>query len=517
MPFSVYSLRDVRNLRVSVSELRSGSYRIGPEDLDLRLVTEWAMRYPRYTSDTYRRIPELLEAVTRNSFPAHTSQRYWLTVRTPDNAPAGLYTGTVTLYDDISDRATRLPVRFRVLDFRLQRDPAKRYSVYYYDLHYQFPGMTNELLARAMHNDYTAMQEHGIDMFPTIPLMETFNEQGQPEVAIRNPQAIDKMIEMGFQGPIPLIGGIPHFYRTFVPGGTRGGHWVADKFPETDDLYHAVEAAFRKLRLDFEARGWPEPVVCPMDEVAVTSAEFAARVNAAIRRAGIRTYKTKDPTAPDAEIYRRLDALDVWCSQPFALPYDQIVSDTRYEYWSYPNHNAGERKDRDIMHRGGRMTYGYGLWRSGYTTLIPWHWRWKPGRQDGFDYLSGPRTSGCGTRMDEEGNVIPAVYWSCFREGYDDLRYLYTLQQAVHDRRDATDPRVRVLVEEGLALIQEIWNSVPAEKLYLANNSWSDEQFAATRWRIARLISALQAFPAPDRGHAPSVMADPESASESAP
>jgi hypothetical protein len=22
------------------------------------------------------------------------------------------------------------------------------------------------------------------------------------------------------------------------------------------------------------------------------------------------------------------------------------------------------------------MTYGFGFWRSGYTTLIPWHWNW---------------------------------------------------------------------------------------------------------------------------------------------
>lgn len=510
MPFSVYALRDIRNMRAELSDLRCGASRIGTDRLDLRLVTEWPMRYPRYTSDTWRRVPELLEKANAASFASGTCQRYWLTIHTPEDAQPGLYSGHVTLYDDLSGGAVRLPILFRVLDFRLLRDPAKRYSVYAKvdDLHQPPPVREGERLAQAMRADYAAMQAHGIDMFPTVQLLETRNEQGEPEVAVRTPQAIDAMIAAGFKGPVPLTGGIPHFYKKYVPAGTRGSHWTIDKMPENDAIYDAVERAFRKLRAEFETRGWPEPIVCPMDEVAASSADFAARVYAAVRRAGVRTYITKDPTAPDAEIYRRLDAVDVWCSQPFSVPYAQAVSDTRYGYWSYPNHNAGEMKDREVMQRGGRMTYGFGFWRSGYTALIPWHWRWTAGGKDPFDYLNS-KQSGCGTRVDEADDIIPALYWSCFREGYDDARYLYTLQQAIHDRRDLADPRVRALVAQGRQLLQEIWDTLPAEARYLAHNTWPDAQFGATRWRLATLTSALLKFPAPPgQGAAPSVLAD---------
>jgi hypothetical protein len=508
LSFSVYALRDILNMRVELSDLRCGTSRISADRLDLRLVTEWAMRYPRYTSDTWRRIPELLEKVTASSFASGTCQRYWLTLHTPEDAQPGLYSGCATICDDLSGRAVRLPILFRVLNFRLLRDPAKRYSVYAYDLHQQLPGREGERLERAMQSDYAAMRAYGIDMFPTIPLMETRGERGEPEVAIRNPHAIDAMIAAGFQGPIPLIGGVHHFYQTHVPGGTKGSHWVVDKFPANDAIYEAVEHAFRKLRAEFERRGWPEPVVCPMDEVAASSADFAARIYAAIRRAGLRTYITKDPDAPDAEIYRRLDAVDIWCSQPFSMPYDKAVSDTRYGYWSYPNHNAGEMKDREVMQRGGRMTYGFGLWRSGYTALIPWHWRWTSDGKDPFDYLAS-RQSGCGTRIDEADEVIPTVYWSCFREGYDDARYLYTLQQALDDRRDLPDPRVRQLVSQGQRLLQEVWDTIPIETRYLAHNTWPDTQFGAVRWSLASLTSELLRIPAAKCRQCPSVLADP--------
>ncbi|MDZ4197935.1 MAG: hypothetical protein U1E27_01475, partial [Kiritimatiellia bacterium] len=300
-------------------------------------------------------------------------------------------------------------------------------------------------------------------------------------------------------------------YRHFVPDGVMGSHSTISKMPETDAIYEAIESAFRKLRQEADRRGWPEIVVCPMDEVAPSSAEFGARVHAAVRRGGFRTFATKNPAAADSAIYRSHDAIDIWCGQPYSIPYEQAISDPRYEYWSYPNHNVGERKEPNDMGRGGRMTYGFGYWRSGYTGLIPWNWRWVargPSPRDPFDYLESPLHSGCGTRMDEQQNVIPNVTWACLREGYDDARYLYTLQQAVFDRRDTSDPAVRALVQEGQNLIQELWDAIPNHTRYLAANSWTDEQMIAARWRIAQLTEALLKHPATQRDEAPSVLAD---------
>jgi hypothetical protein len=506
--FSIYPLRDIKNMRVQVSDLRSGENVIGQKDLDLRLVTEWKIRYPNYSSkDTYQQMPELLEAVTVNSFSKGECQRYWLKVHVPQAAGPGIYTGCFTISDDAAQKTVLLPIKLRVLGYKLLQDPAKRYSVYYYQNDQLLREMPDELLKQALKNDYASMREYGIDTIPTMTVSTRKGKDGALEVYIPRPEAIDTMLSLGFTGPIPLIGGIPEFYRKHVPGGKIGSHWAIDKLPANDAVYQEIEEAFRKLRLECEAKGWPELICCPLDEVAPSSADFSAKVFAAIRKSGMKTYITKDPMAADAVVYRKLDAVDAWCSQPFAMPYEKIIADKRYEYWSYPNHVAGEIKDRVTMQKGGRMTYGFGFWRSGYTLLVPWMWRWTTCKADQFDYLRGSH-SGCGNRIDEQGNIIPAVYWECFREGKDDLRYLYTLQQAVYERKNAQDPACRALVSQGQALIRHLWDSIVPREKYLSSNMWTDEQFTVARWQLADLTDKLLKFPAANKGIAPSVMAD---------
>ena len=230
--------------------------------------------------------------------------------------------------------------------------------------------------------------------------------------------------------------------------------------------------------------------------------EFGTKVYAAVKAAGLRTYATKDPVGADAADYAPY--LDIWCSQPYSVPYERIASQNRYEYWCYPNHNAGEIKDRRVMCKGGRMTYGFGFWRSGYTTLIPWHWAW-PSEPDPFDYLRG-RFSGCGQRVDDDGEVIPAVYWACFREGYDDARYLYTLQQAIVEREGSKNPACLAAVRQGRRLLQETWDAIRVQPKYLAEGMWPSEEFDAVRWRLVTQTARLLEYPAVTNAVAPSVL-----------
>lgn len=510
--FSVYPLRDIKNMRVKISDLKNGDSVIGQKDLDLRLVTSWNMRYPLYVSkDTYQNVPELLEAVTVNSFAEGECQRYWLTVHAPTNAKPGIYTGEFTISDDATKKAVRLPVTFRVLDYALQQDPAKRYSVYYDHNDNLLRNMPESMVDTITGNEYSAMQKYGIDMFPTIACYARTEKNGTLELYIPHPEAVEKMIRAGFKGPIPLIAeAIPDFYKKYVPGGKIGGHFTLSEMPSNDAIYKEIEQAFRKLNLECKAKGWPELICCPVDEPNIASADFVSKVYAAVRKSGMKTFITKDPTSADVNVFRKRDAIDAWCSQPFSMPYEKVIADKRYEYWSYPNHSAGEIKDRVTMQKGGRMTYGFGFWRSGYTVLIPWHWRWTAWKGEQFNYLSHPTISGCGCRIDEQGNVIPAIYWECFREGRDDARYVYTLEQAIYERRNSQDPRCRELIKQGEALLQRIWDSIIPQQKYMIGDMWPDKQFTVARWQLAGLTEKLLKFPATDKGNAPSVMVNTE-------
>ena len=501
LTFSIYPVRKLENLKVRCSPLTCDGGEIPDSAITVRLATYWNVGYPRYTSrSTYRRTPELLERVTVHSCPQGECQRYWLQVYVSEDAQPGLYRGIVSVWDDGFDQAVRIPVSLRVLPFRLDKDPAKHYSTYYYVRNRtQYAGKSDSFIRDAAAAEYRAMVVYGQCMAPTMQL--ACDQDGT--ISLPYPEELDRMLAAGLSGPVPVTGGnvIARFYRTTTPDGERGSHWQISKLPPPE-FYEKITAAFQAFEITRKANGWPEFVCCPIDEVTASRKEFGAKVYAAVKSAGIRTYATKDPTAADAAPYRPY--IDIWCSQPYSAPYEKIVAQDRYEYWCYPNHNAGEIKDRRVMCKGGRMTYGFGFWRSGYTTLIPWNWSWTPG-DDQFDYLRGSR-SGCGQRIDEEGEVIPAVYWDCFREGNDDARYIYTLQQAVFQREGAPDAECRLAVARAKDLLQSTWDAIHVQQKYLADGMWPSEEFNTRRWLLAQTIAELLQYPPVRTDAAPSVL-----------
>jgi hypothetical protein len=503
--FSLYPVRDLKNLRVRVSDLRGPNGATIPQSaIDLRLLTYWNIGFPRYSSrETYRRLPELLEHVTQHSSPARECQRWWITLHAPQNARPGLYHGKVTVWDDISSNAVEIPLQFRVFGFSLLSDPKKHFSVYYeYHNKAMLQGKSKAFIRRATDAEYQSMANHGLNMFPTLYLRY---DRKRKAITVRGIEDLKRMKAAGLRGPIPVLGGnvIAALYSDATNGGKRGSHWKIDKIPP-ESFYTEITQVFKKLERLRRAKRWPEFVCCPLDEVDASRSEFGVKVYQAVRDAGFRTYATKNPLSSDAQHYR--PAVDIWCSQPYAIPYEKIITQKRFEYWSYPNHNAGEIKNRKVMCKGGRMTYGFGFWRSGYTTLIPWHWAWTPG-EDAFDYLRGER-SGCGQRIDEEGKIIPSVYWECFREGYDDQRYLYTLQQSIWERSNTRSKKCRLALKKAQSLLQKIWDDIDVQQKYLNENMWPSKDFNKRRWELAMMIKALRQFPATrtDRSSAPSVL-----------
>jgi len=501
LTLALYPVRPLQNLRVRVSSLRCAAGEIPAGGIHVRLATYWNVGYPAYTTlNTYRRVPELLERVTLHSSPAGECQRYWLTVHVPDDAKPGLYQGTVTVWDDGYGQAVEIPLALRVLGFSLQKDPGKHFSAYFYVRNKAlYQGRDEAFIRKAADKDYQAMVDFGLDMLPTLYLR---CDDGK-RIAVAEAEELEHMLAVGLKGPAPVTADnvIARLYRDTTPGGKRESHWRVNPLPPPL-FYERVTELFRSFETERRAKGWPEFICCPIDEVDASCKEFGARVYAAVKAAGLRTYATKDPVGADAADYA--PHLDVWCSQPYSVPYEQIVAQNRYEYWCYPNHNAGEIKDRQTMCKGGRMTYGYGLWRSGYTTLIPWHWCW-PSEPDPFDYLRG-RFSGCGQRVDADGEVIPAVYWVCFREGYDDARYLYTLQQAIVQREGSMDPACLAAVAEGRRLLQETWDAIRVQPRYLAEGMWPSEEFDAIRWGLAAQTARLLQHPATGTAMTPAAL-----------
>ncbi|MCL2709848.1 MAG: hypothetical protein FWE95_03110 [Planctomycetaceae bacterium] len=499
--FAVYALREMKDFRVVVSPLMNDAGQEIPADhLDLRLVTEYPIGFPAYTSPqnakTYRMTPELLERVNVvESIPSGESRRFWIIMRVPADAEPGIYRGSVTMYDEANEQALRIPLSLRVLGFSLLRDPTRHYTAYAYNSPREYFNARGETLARYRTNEYKAMLDYGFDMMPTVYLRAFPNAQGDFDIRFQEPEIIDMLLELGFTGPIVAVdAGFSSFYRKYVPGSTIESHFVVNKHPETDEVYEKFEKALREFKQTVDGK-YPEIIIGPIDEPSPASGEIAIKALQAVQKAGFRSYMTVDSASPTAEMMREHNAVDIYCMQPYSLSFDQVMADTRYEYWLYPNHNATEIRDTTIMQKGGRMTYGYGKWRSGYKVTIPWHWRWVINNEDPFDYLRGRGMSGSGNRMDEDGNVIPAVYWECFREGYDDYRYVYTLQQRIIERENHPNQDCQRVVAEARKFVEDLWLDIEVQPKYLKTEFWDDKQFDAYRWQAARFIETLLKYP----------------------
>ncbi len=507
LTFSIYPIRDLKNLHVTVSDLKSAKGDVLKKtEIDVRLITYWNIGYPFYTShSTYRRVPELLEKVTVHSSPAFECQRWWLTVHVPEKSVPGIYKGEITVSDD-SANPIKIPVRFRVLGFNLLSDPQKHYSTYF-DMknEIQYGDKSNKEARLMLDNEYKAMKDLGMNMIPTMSLdWDTLNNK----ILLRHSEEMKRMMQFGLEGPVPVTAGrvIHAIYKKFTPEGEVHSHWKITKMPPTG-FYKYIKDKFREFVKESKAKNWPEFYCCPIDEVAAESKEFGVKIFKMVKDAGMKTYITKNPVAPDAPDYQ--EQISAWCSQPFSVNYSEIKNQNKWEYWSYPNHNACEIKDRLTMCKGGRMTYGYGFWRSGYKTLIPWHWAWvmEPGQ---FDYLRS-RRSGCGQRIDNNDEVIPSVYWENFREGIDDNRYIYTLQQAIWERENTDNKALLKLVGEAKSALQKLWDDIVVQKKYLNTGMWASDEFNARRWQLAQYIIKLYAFPALRKGDAPSVLVNTHS------
>jgi hypothetical protein len=505
--FSIYPVRDLKNLKVTITDLKSAKGDVlNKAAIDIRLVTYWNMGYPFYTSrSTYRRVPELLEKVTVHSSLAHECQRWWLTVHVPEKSVPGIYSGEITVSDDFGN-PVKIPIRFRVLGYKLHSDSQKHYSAYFNMKNkIQYSGKNNKEARRMLDNEYKAMKDLGMNMIPTMNLeWDTINNK----ISLRHSEEMERMMHFGLRGPVPVTAGgvIRDFYKKYTPEGEVHSHWKVTKMPPPG-FYKYIEDKFREFVKESKAKNWPEFYCCPIDEVAAESREFGVKVFKMVKDAGMKTYITKNPVAPDASDYQ--EQITAWCSQPFSVAYSEIENQNKWEYWSYPNHNAGEIKDRLTMCKGGRMTYGYGFWRSGYKTLIPWHWAWVM-ESNQFDYLRSKR-SGCGQRIDDNGEVIPSVYWENFREGIDDNRYIYTLQQAIWERENTDNKELLKLVREAKSVLQKLWDDIHVQEKYLNTGMWASEEFNARRWQLAQYIIKLQAFPASRKGVSPSVLVDTHS------
>ncbi len=505
--FAVYPLKALKNLKVRVQGCA-----VQPE---IRLVCYWDVVYPYYNSflsdpknKQFRRMPEFLAPVSVCDAPAGEPQRFLLTFKLPDNGTKELR-GDVLIFHDDFGQALKLPFRIAVLPFELKQDPNKHYSACNYQVRtrgnwfYEKYKNNPELLHKAQLGEFIRMREYGFTRPPTFYLEIGKLPDGTAD-AYRIPflpEFTAELREAGFpvNAPITVPGSSAgRIYEKFTGHKLNNFHMDnIDCSKITPELYAYIGQALDKYLAYAKKNNYPPLIYLPIDEPSPATLPYVKGVYRIFKSRGLTTMMTSPPAS-----FKDADQLfDIYNYGSFSVPYEVAVSGKKKEYWCYPNDNTYQIKDPYVMCHGGRMTYGLGYWRSGFHCILPWIWR---------DNNPNRVCNSGGNMLRDDGSLMLTTYWECFRLGVDDLRYIYTLQDAVVRRENSRDPKVQEAVCRAKELLQRMWNATCPQPAYLSDNLIPHAELDAWRALAAGMIMELKKFPESSNRISPSVIIDPQ-------
>ena len=489
MTFTVRPLHALKRASITLTA-------IGPvpaDRIEVRKVRYLRAR-PNYNlSGRFRIVPDILDRWAGGPLSADENATFWLTLHLPDDAKPGRYEGRIRFSAD--GNSADIPVLLRVVEAQLREDPEHTYGIYYDDQLSRASSApdpwSREYWTRKSALEHADMAAHGTRNVTLDCWAGAMDERGRFPYIDQSFARLDDELKMaaryGFQPPYVLSISTEEVYQKYTKKGLESHLRGVDMPPEA--FFPEVTALVRAIEVERQKRGWPQFVYQPYDEPSSDPAiiAFMARLMQAVKAAGVRTYTTASPEKPGYQPLKPY--VDVWCTQTFLPDHDAAVADMKargVEYWCYPNDISGENDHTPVA--GARMTYGFGFWRSGFVRLIPWIYQYSIG--DPFNYLDGSAMDFM-VRSEPDGTPLPTALWEAFREGYDDMRYIYTLKQSIAEGMKSPSGPTRQEAAEAQKVLDDIWNAVPVRPQYQYDSAWSPQEMDVYRWIIADQLERL--------------------------
>jgi len=404
--FGIFALQNLNGIKVTASDLTGPAGVVPSSALDLRVVKVWYQAGRNVGFQNLKLLtPELLlkddslvqidekrqinilkmdkdamrdaDVLQPFAVDANTFKQCWLTLHVPADAKAGVYRGTITIAPD-AGAAFAQPVELTVLPFTLD-EPKIICSIYYRGRLSKEPPVCNserkteeQLLA-----ELKDMVAHGVTN-PTV--YQGLGADLERYFQLRQ--------EAGMRGgPLLFLGGSS-------PNTAKHVIALARKYGFTDVYFYGIdERSGDELRAQ---RDWYD------------------RIHAAGGKVFVAGYKDSYEIMGDV-----LD-LPIFASRP-DVAMGEAYHAMGHLIGSYANPQGGVEEPETY-----RRNFGLGLWKAGYDCACTYAYQHSFGHSwDDYDHvkyrdheMAYPTVNG----------VIPTVQWEGYREGYDDLRYLATLE-----------------------------------------------------------------------------------------
>ena len=467
--FSVYALRDLRDVRATVGALRGPAGATIPADrLDLR-VLGWV--WTRKHGATYAYDPGYFEKLPTVAIPREESRRFWITVKVPDDAKPGVYEGRVRLTADGRERPLRL--RLRVLPFKL--DPAP----YMGSLLAPSLQMYGEYYGRDMREKIVDLREHGHGdawgYFLFAPAFRggpaddprlDFDTPAKPAYHSCN-AIVAALREAKALGPIY----VNQMGRVYAGYAGRYGK---------KDFEKAFVAMVRKTHEHARANNWPPLYIGYGDEPSHSTKRLqrCRRLFRLIAEGG------GSPTS-------------YLCGGYFGVKTDLL-------FWPYMKVVHTNYFDEDVLRRIrlqrqrlwlynvglGRFEHGWQCIVTGAELVTHYDYQTRPRSDRGaFKYCAAAGDA-------KTKKPIPGWRYECSREGIDDGRYYATLVNHIARARVSRDREAMLAAKAAEKTLDEWISRIPPHRLkfraWQKNLGLSSRDLHRMRWRMARHILELR-------------------------
>ena len=494
--FVVRPLKDLKNCRVEVSDLRS------PSGAPLQRSC-WDVRVVRYIESTveagknngYIAEPLVLLRHERHQLDEGINKEFWLTVQVPENAEPGLYRGDVVFRPEGAP-STTIPLVLRVLPFPLKPlEAGGRYQGNWHNAA-RF-GVDDNAIIRDLKN-HGMNVIHGDGTFrPEASLVDGKIVLGDTSKA---EQRLDLYRKAGFNMDLIVWQAALNDAYRLSNEPKSDPQWIEDRGGSS---IHQVKKSFSK---EFEAvhkqlskalddlgrqRGWPRIYFYEGGEGGLEGywgIWTETQLLRMLKEAGVKGTSAIVGSAALESALPYLHAAQFAMNTATAESLARI-REAGVRLWIYAIYGTGlagangEASDRFLR--------GVWFWRTGAEGCAIESYVHTRG--DPFDELDGGGRH-IGRVFPTPDGPAPTPSWERIREGVDDARYIGHLDLLIEEKRKSADPDIRKAADEARKMLDGILAGIPADFPAVQRDGIpSGSQLDVWRWRIADQILKLGA------------------------
>jgi len=425
--FCIRAMKPLEDVRLSATPLRrADGEEIGADHVRVRpvecLMRRGQARWGEF-ADGEMLVPAYIADSDTTTVGKDETRQIWVTVKVPESAPPGKYTGEIIVRPANAAEA-RVPVELEVLPFRLVEP-----EDVYFGMYARMWDDEEEVMRR-----FKDMREHGMTTVGACgPLgAEIEMEGGKVKVTFDGASNLETAMKAY------MAAGFPRPFVWLMSSDVM--RWCRKQGElESDEFARCYRQVVEAILAEGRKRGWPEIIWQPLDEPFEHTQRLAAtkRCLQILKTIpGLRTEEDGPNGNPSTleELYDLCDILvyhdgpvlqrGTYDARAWAQFLERLKKDGK-EVWFYNIDLTGYHPE--VM----RFGYGFGLKAARATGMIEWSYMTavRPEKPEVVYERSRAYTFRYPKTAAHPGG--PSIGWEATREGVDDYKYIATLERLI--------------------------------------------------------------------------------------